>query len=72
MSYMAAIFARDAAAVAVHYGSSKRRRAEERAWFKGNERNMARGYRESKVFQQIDAMHEELEVSGGEGRARHS
>ena len=62
MSYMAAIFARDAEAVAVHYGLSKRRRAEERAWFKGNERNLARGDRESKVFQQIDAMHEELKM----------
>ena len=57
---MSAIAARDAEAVAVHYGLSKRRRAEERAWFKGNERNLARGDRESKVFQQIDAMHEEL------------
>ena len=60
MSYTAAILARDAEAERVHQGLSKRRRAEERAWFKANERNMARGDRESKVFQQIDAMHEEL------------
>ena len=59
---MSAIAARDAEAVAVHYGLSKRRRTEERAWFKGNERNMARADRESKVYQQIDAMHEELQM----------
>ena len=56
----AAILARDAEAERVHQSLSKRRRAEERAWFKANERNMARGDRESKGFQQIDAMHEEL------------
>ena len=58
----AAILARDAEAERVHQSLSKRRRAEERAWFKGNERNLARGDRESKVFQQFDAMHEELKM----------
>ena len=62
MSYTAAILTRDAEAERVHHGLSKRRRAEERAWFKANERNMARGDRESKVFQQIDGMHEELKM----------
>ena len=55
----AEIIARDAEAVQVYQNLSKRKRAEQRAWFMGNERNMARGDRESKVFQQIDAMHAE-------------
>ena len=70
---MSAIAARDAEAVAVHYGLSKRRRTEERAWFRGNEHNLARADRESKVYQQIDAMHEELKMYREEkaGRAIH-
>ena len=59
---MSAIAARDAEAVAVHKALPKRRRTEERAWFLGNERNLARADRESKIYQQIDAMHEELQM----------
>ena len=58
----AAIAARDAEAVAVHKNLSKKQRTAERAWYMGNQRNLARADRESKIYQQIDAMHEELRM----------
>ena len=58
----AAVAARDAEAVAAHKDLPKRRRTMERAWFLGNERNLARADRESKIFQAIDVMHEELQM----------
>ena len=58
----AAIAARDAEAVAVHKNLSKKQRTAERAWYLGNQRNLARADRESKIYQQIDAMHEELQM----------
>ena len=58
----AAIEARDAEAVAAHHALSRKRKTAERAWFLGNQRNLARADRESKIYQAIDAMHEELRM----------
>ena len=58
----AAIAARDAEAVAAHHALPRKRKTAERAWFMGNQRNLARADRESKIYQAIDAMHEELRM----------
>ena len=58
----AAIEVRDAEAVAAHHALSRKRKTMERAWILGNQRNLARADRESKIYQAIDAMHDELRM----------
>ena len=58
----AAIEVRDVEAVAAHHALSRKRKAMERARFMGNQRNLARADRESKIYKTIDAMHEELRM----------
>ena len=58
----AAIEARDAEAVAAHHALSRKRKTIERAWILGNQRNLARADMESKIYQQIKGMHEELRM----------
>ena len=56
----AAIEVRDAEAVEAHHALSRQRKTMERCRPMANQRNLARADRESKIYQTIDAMHEEL------------
>ena len=56
----AAIEVRDAEAVEVHQTLSRKRKATERCRTMANQYNLARADRESKIYQAIDAMHDEL------------
>ena len=58
--FATAVRKRDEEAVQTYLGASKRKRDEMRCKFMAEQRNMGRGDRESKIFQQIDSMHEQL------------
>ena len=62
MQSSAAIAVRDAEAIGVHLALSRKRKANERCWAIAEGYNMARADRESKIYQTIDAMHEELRM----------
>ena len=58
--FATAVRKRDEEAVQTYLGASKRNRDEMRCKFMAEQRNMGRGDRESKIFQQIDSLHEQL------------
>ena len=59
---IAAIEARDAEASETHHAKSRKRKALERCRTMANQRNLTVADRESKIYQAIDTMHEELRI----------
>ena len=60
MQSSAAIAVRDAEAIGVHLALSRKRKANERCWAIAEGYNMARADRESKIYQGLDALQDEL------------
>ena len=64
--FASAVRMRDEEAGRTYVASSKRKRDQMRCKFMAEQRNMGQGDRESKIFQQIDSMHEQLRRFGAE------